>query len=252
MIHREDRDTTAVLRLEHGKASALDIELLEKMIEVLDELPESGVRSVVITGSGSIFSAGVDLFRVLDGGRAYLERFVPLLCDALEKLFTLPLPVVAATNGHAIAGGCIIVCACDYRMMAEGDGRIGVPELYVGVPFPSVALEIVRFAVGGAHFHNIVLGGKTFSAKEALRLGLVDELAPAESLLEQACAHANRLASIPREVFSLAKWQNKADAVQTIRRRSAEDDAAVTDLWLAPETAARIADYMKRTVGKRS
>ena len=80
----------------------------------------------MLTGTGTVFSAGVDLRRLTEGGRDYVQAFLPLLGDAFFKTFTFPKPLIAAVNGHAIAGGCILACACDYRIMSAGtrDGSV--------------------------------------------------------------------------------------------------------------------------------
>ena len=115
-IDRSESNGIVTLTLNHGKASALDVELLEALQHELSAAEDA--RAVVLTGSGSIFSAGVDLFRLVDGGADYVRRFFPLLRDAVRQLFAMPVPVVAAANGHAIAGGAILVYACDVRLMA--------------------------------------------------------------------------------------------------------------------------------------
>src|SRR6266508_4375168 len=166
MIERTESHGIVTLRLAHGKAAALDVELLEALDRELRAAEEA--PAVVLTGSGSIFCAGVDLFRLVDGGADYVRRFFPLLRDTMRRLFAMPRPVVAAANGHAIAGGAILVYACDLRLMAAGNGRIGTPELLVGVPFPAAALEIVRFAVPGDRLQQLVLTGRTLPADEAL------------------------------------------------------------------------------------
>src|SRR5262245_32023000 len=112
MIHREHQNGAVILRIEHGKVSALDLELLHELREALAELRKESARAVVLTGTGSSFSAGVDLYRVLQGGGDYLGRFLPSLEACLRELLEFPRPIVAAVNGHAIAGGCVIVCGC--------------------------------------------------------------------------------------------------------------------------------------------
>src|SRR5262245_25785640 len=112
MIERSEHDGIVTLRLAHGKASALDIELLEAILGELDRAAPKA-RAVVLTGTGSIFSAGVDLFRVTRDGADYVRRFLPRLSRTFRALFTFPGPVVAAVNGHAIAGGGVLVLACD-------------------------------------------------------------------------------------------------------------------------------------------
>src|SRR5262245_49723637 len=173
MIERSLSDGILTLRLAHGKASVLDIELLEALLTELSATSD-GVRAAVLTGTGSIFSAGVDLFRLTNGGPDYVGRFVPLLHRFVRTLFAFPKPVVAAVNGHAIAGGCIITLASDYRLMADGGGRIGVPELLVGVPFPIAPLEVVRFAVPRNHVQSLIYTGVTLPPHEALAAGLID------------------------------------------------------------------------------
>jgi enoyl-CoA hydratase/carnithine racemase len=106
-------DGVGVVRLVHGKVNALDLELcraIEQAMRDLDDV-DGVVRAVVVTGTGRVFSAGVDLKRVVDGGAAYVAEFLPALSGAFRSVFDLGKPVVAAVNGHAIAGGCVLAAA---------------------------------------------------------------------------------------------------------------------------------------------
>ncbi len=250
MIQREDDDGIAVLRLDHGKVSALDLELLDELDALLAELRASAPAAVVLTGTGSTFSAGVDLYRVLDGGEAYVARFLPALSRALLALFSFPRPTVAAINGHAIAGGCILACACDLKVMAAGKGRIGVPELRVGVPFPAAAFEVLRFAVPRQHLQAMTYTGRTFAPEEALDHGLVDELAPSERLRERAIEAARELASIPPETFELTKREARGPARGRIEAQGPEVDPAVAAAWSDPTIHRVIREFLDRTIGK--
>src|SRR6185295_19635139 len=140
MIELTSHDTIAVLRIQHGKANTLDLELCQALTRELEAFRQSASKALVMTGSGRIFSAGVDLRRVVDEGASYVRAFLPAMSASFETLFSLLKPVVAAVNGHAIAGGCILAAAADRRLMARDGGRIGIPELLVGVPFPVVPL----------------------------------------------------------------------------------------------------------------
>jgi enoyl-CoA hydratase len=251
MIERQDQDGIRILRLAHGKVSAMDIELGEAFTEELKAAAEATVRAVVVTGTGSSFSAGVDLFRVIKDGPAYGERFLPVLDTMLRDTLTFPKPLIAAVNGHAIAGGCILAAACDRRIMAEGNGRMGVPELVVGVPFPALPLQIVASRVTDAVFRDLVFTGRTVQADEAVKLGLVDEKCPAESLLERALAVANQLASIPAGAFALTK---EAFTTLILDRTACLSDlnARVVHAWMQPHTYDTIRAYLERTVRKNS
>jgi enoyl-CoA hydratase len=247
MIERSDNNGIVILRLAHGKASAMDLELAEALLSAIDGA--AGARAIILTGTGSIFSAGVDLFRLVNEGEPYARRFSPALIELLTGLFTIPVPVVAACNGHAIAGGCIMVAACDYRLMAAGSGRIGVPELLVGVAFPPIALEIARFGMGPQFVQEMVYTGRTVGPDEALRRGMVDEVVDPAQLEARAFAVASQLAAIPKDVFRITKMQLRRDAIE--RARALGDVVPeVEDIWAAPEAHARIREYLAKTIRK--
>ena len=248
MIHREDRDGIAVLRIEHGKANTLDMESCNAVVEAFEHAGDA--RAVVLTGAGRIFSAGVDLFRVLEEGKPYIEAFVPAMCRAFERVFVHPAPVVAAANGHAIAGGCLLVAAADQRLMAQGAARIGIPELQVGVPFPPIALEIMRSATPPQHFRTIVYRAETYEPAAALALGLIDEVVEPEALLDRALATAERLASVPADTFAITKREIRRPPMDRIRSLAQTTAQEVQAQWLEPRTLDRIRAYLDRTIPK--
>jgi enoyl-CoA hydratase len=249
MIERSQQDGILTLRLAHGKASAIDVELLDALLRELDGAAED-VRALILTGTGSIFSAGVDLFRLTEGGADYVRRFLPLLSRFVRALFAFPRPVIAAANGHAIAGGCVLVLAADVRLMAEGAGRIGLPELLVGVPFPAAALEVVRFAVPRHKVQSLVYTGRALPPQEALAAGLVDEVVPAEGLLARAQEVARQLALIPPQTYRLTKQSLRAEALERIDRAAEPQDRAALELWSAAETHDHVREYLRRTLRK--
>ncbi len=249
MIERETRGNVTVLRLAHKKASAMDLELLLALEAAIASEESSPARAVVVTGTGSIFSAGVDLFRVLDGGRAYIEQFLPALESALGKLLAFEKPLVAAINGHAIAGGCILACGADVRLLARGKATYGAPELKVGVPFPPVALELLRLGFPARHLRDAALRGRLFDVEECKEFGLVDEVVEAEELLPRAVAAAEELASFPPRAFALTKRQLRRPAVESVERASGLS-SRILDAWASTEVLAAIRAYVDRTLKK--
>jgi enoyl-CoA hydratase len=249
MIDLKIKSGIAVLTLRHGKASALDIELCEALKTQFEALRDADVRAIVLTGHGNIFSAGVDFLRLSAGGGDYARKFLPALDRMFDAVFFHPKPVVAAINGHAIAGGCVLACCADRRIMAPGKGRIGVTELLVGVPFPPFAFEVMRFAVPRPHLSSLMFGGATYDAEVALQRGLIDDIADPEALLADAIAAAEKLAALSPPAFALTKTQLRQDAAERLAH-AAETDKLATDIWAAPETLDYVRDYVALTLKK--
>jgi len=252
MVKLSTENAIAYLTLSHPPANALDLEFMQAILDGIVEAEASDARALVVTGERNVFSAGADLFRVLEEGSDYIDRAGPTMSSVFERLFRFPKPTVAAVNGHAIAGGNIIACACDYRIASSGEHRIGFSELAVGVPFPTWALEIVRFAVGAQHVRDLTLMARTMMVDEALRVGMVDEVVPPEELMDRAARAAERMARIPADTFRLTKAALIAPAVERAERLGAEHDREVARLWSSEPVHHAIREFLKRTVGKDS
>ncbi|HEX6163838.1 MAG TPA: enoyl-CoA hydratase/isomerase family protein [Vicinamibacterales bacterium] len=249
MIERKDVGGIRTLKLAHGKVSAMDIELGEALTQEMEAAKDPSVKAVILTGSGSSFSAGVDLFRVIKDGPDYGRRFLPVLDNFLLAALTLPKPMIAAINGHAIAGGCILAATCDYRIMTEGSGRIGIPELAVGVPFPALPLQIMAARVADGPLRDLVYTGRTVLVDEAKAMGLIDEKCPAGMLIDQATEAAERLAKIPAGAFALTKEAFYAPILERTSLLKPMNDRVV-DAWLQPHTYETIRKYLDRTIKK--
>ncbi|HYY38651.1 MAG TPA: enoyl-CoA hydratase/isomerase family protein, partial [Xanthobacteraceae bacterium] len=212
MIELTERDGVLLLRLAEGKANAMSLEFCDALTARFAAL--SRERAVVLTGTGHIFSAGVDLKRLVEGGAAYVRKFLPALSTMLATVFSHPAPVVAAINGHAIAGGCVLACAGDRRLMLRDGGRIGVTELLVGVPFPPVAMEIMRCATAPQFLADAIFSGATYMPSEAAERGWVNDVIEEErALLDRAIAAAGALAALPPAAFALTKRQTRQQAL---------------------------------------
>jgi enoyl-CoA hydratase len=252
MIDLKTEGGIAVVTIAHGKANALDVELCEGLTKCFDSVRESDARAVVVTGQGRMFSAGVDLVRLSAEGSHYVRNFLPALHRLYDAVFFHPKPVVAAINGHAIAGGCVLVCCADRRIMARGGGRIGVTELLVGVPFPALPFEVVRFAVPARYLPEFLFGGTAYESDAALQRGWVDEVVPPEALMDRAMAAAHQLAALAPAAFAQTKKQLRQEVGERVANARATTDEAVTDIWAAPQTLDYVRDYVARTLKKPS
>lgn len=235
MITVVDHEGVAVVTLERGKANALDLELCVELTETIEELD----GPIVLTGAGRMFSAGVDLDRLGDGGPAYVDAFLIQLTAAFRAVFDHPAPVVAAVNGHAIAGGCILAAAADVRLMSAG--TIGLAEMAVGVPLPVPAMEIMRHVLG-SRLQAWVLDARAATPDEAAEVGLIDLVCSPDDLLDRAVATAQRLGKIPASTFALTKRQLHAPVARAIEAGSALD-AEATALWSSDEVLGAVAAF---------
>lgn len=238
MIELERHGDVALLTLAHGKVNALDRELVGALLAAFDEVEEAG--AVVVTGHGSVFSAGVDLVRIDAEGADYLADFLAHLDALFRRLLLFPRPVVAAVNGHALAGGWVIACAADVRVAAAGRATVGVTELAVGVPFPRSAFEAFRLATPPPLAASLALRARRVPIAEAAALGMVDELVPPDSLLSRSLELAAEMAPMPSAAIEITKHQLRAGALGS----SEEDVAETFRHWNAPQTRQRIRAFL--------
>jgi enoyl-CoA hydratase len=249
MIELTATDGVRILRMAHGKANALDLEFARALADAF-KAEAREPAPLVITGTGRIFSAGVDLPRIVREGDAYIVGFLAALDECFVRLFELEKPVVAAVNGHAIAGGCIISSACDVALMVDEGATIGVPELAVGVPFPPLPLEVMRHAIGTAGTQRLAISCENLTPRAAQQAGLVQRLVKPDRLMPEAIAEAQRLGKVPARTFALVKRQLRSPAIQAVRAQ-ASHNKEVTKEWLSPEVKAAIQRFIDKTLKAR-
>lgn len=176
----------------------------DMMAWLLERLGSAGGEPVMLTGTGDAFSAGLNLKEVLALDAEGASTFLGLLERCTSALYQYPGPTVALVNGHAIAGGCVLALACDYRVATDdARARIGLNEVALGVRFPARVMRIVRGRVPGAHHMPVILGAQLFSPQAALAHGLVDAIAA--DARAAAGARLAELAALPAGAYAAAK-----------------------------------------------
>jgi enoyl-CoA hydratase len=237
--------TTAVMSLASDKVNALDRAVLREIssfVEYCEQDPEIG--ALVVTGEGSVFSAGLNVSEVLGNEKSYTDLLLDDLNEALIRLFRCPKPTVAAINGAAIAGGCILAATCDKRLIAA-EARIGVTELQVGVSFPIVAVELLRYTCG-SRAEQLILDAALLDADEACRSGLVHQSVPRSELHGAAMAAAEKLASFDAGAYALAKASTRRAALSAMEDEgSGLLDPQVRDHWKDDRTRASLERLLK-------
>ena len=227
-----------LLTLDRPPANAEDETLLADLGAALaDADAEPRVRAVVLTGAGKFFSGGFDLVAPRRDDAA-AGRLRALFRDTHLRLLALPKPTIAMVRGHAIAGGLVLALACDYRLGLDGDYRIGLNEVAIGSSYPRIAFEIVRLRLTHARASELLLGAALYPAAQAIRLGIVDELLPAETLETTVFRRAARLGAFPREAYAHTKAALVGDAVARVLAETPEEAARATAVWTSPESRA--------------
>lgn len=246
MFTTEILQSVIVLRMNRPPVQAMDLEFCRGLADQLDEIEQSPPGAVLLTGSGRVFSAGVDLKRLVAEPPGYVDDFLPALRRLFRTAWEFPPPLVVAINGAALAGGCVLAGCGDWRVLSQA-AVIGMPESRVGLPLPAEGIEITRAAVGERTLPRIVGRGEKWSGDAAIEAGLADELAGPAELEAVAMEHARRLAESDPAVFRLGKQQVRHFVSARIDEHHARFGRQVQGHW----KSERIRDAVRRFVAER-
>jgi|AntRauTorckE6833_2_1112554.scaffolds.fasta_scaffold00126_36 enoyl-CoA hydratase len=211
ILKSNTKQQTAFITISRPKAmNALNAAFFEEMDLLLDDLADNKeLRAVVITGEGKAFAAGADIAEMSEMYARQGEAFSNTGQKVFNKIVAFPVPVIAAVNGYALGGGCELATACDIRI-ASTKAMFGQPEAGLGlIPGYSGTQRLPR-TIGKADAAYLLFTGETITADEALRIGLVQKVVEADSLLEEATKVAEKIAAKgPEAIKTLKKTLNE-------------------------------------------
>ncbi|MEY2571680.1 MAG: enoyl-CoA hydratase, partial [Acidimicrobiaceae bacterium] len=205
--------------------NAITHDALEELHGALTKA-EGEAGSVLLVGRPGKFSAGFDL-SVMTAGDEPMRTLVTAGAGLLMRLFTYPLPVVAACTGHALAAGALVLLASDQRIGVEGAFKIGLNEVAIGMPLPHFAIELARYRMPPSRFDSVLLG-EVFAPADAVAAGYLDRVVAPDDLLADAKATADRLAELRRGAVSRSKLVAREAIADAIGARLEADMAQVT------------------------
>ncbi len=231
------RDNIALLSLKNAPVNALDLEFSRQLESFISGVKNSQkISALVLTGEQNTFCAGLNLKKVPLYSPAEQKEIIASFNRLLYELYSLPLPTIAAINGHAIAGGLILAVACDYRIGVNANFKMGLTEAKVGVPFPVVAMELAKGEVSKSFFRRMVLSGENINQNQALQEGLLDELCPVNSLLEKSLKKAADLSSMPAQSYKQIKFALKSDALAKMKASLSGENDLLFNNWLSADS----------------
>ena len=236
-ITRNERVVT--LTLARGKVNAINPQLIRELQTTLDDLEKDrDIRAIILTGAGKFFSFGFDVPELLSFDRSAFRMFLNAMTSLKIRLFLYPKPIIAAINGHATGGGCMLVITGDYRIMVTGNAKIALNEMNLAVPVFASTAAILEFIIGRHNTEKFLYDGLMLTAEEVYPLGLINQLSTPETLVADAQNKAREFAAKDPIAFAGMKKllrQPVADAVFPREKQSIED---FMDAWFGEAAQA--------------
>jgi enoyl-CoA hydratase/carnithine racemase len=241
----EAKDSTAVVRIDRPPANAMSPELVEEIIAVTGDLAASEPEAVVIVGRDGFFSAGLDLNLVPTLDAAGQAEMIMGINRMVAAWYGFKRPVVGAINGHAIAGGIVLALCADYRVGSK-EGKLGLTEARVGVPYPANAIAVVKAELSPPAARYLVLRAHLVEPPEALELGLVDALADPNDVLDRALEMAAELGDMPSDAYETVKLQMRGPALAAMRQAVESGTDPLAQGWVSTETDSAATAAIRR------
>lgn len=250
-IQVSKNENYAIVQLDRGTSNALNLEMFQELIQVFEALQQDNeVKGVVLAGKGNFFSAGLDVIELYNYDEAKIELLFEALFKTMKTLISFSKPLVAAVNGHAPAGGCILAICADYRIMAEGKFRIGLNEVPVGIIMPPFIFETYAYWLGKGKAAKFVLEGKLCSTEEALNAGLVDEVLPQEEVLAASIEKVKFYTKFSANTWSKSKLNMRKSLIAGFASFDKQVKQDLLAQWWSDETRGILGALVERLTKK--
>jgi enoyl-CoA hydratase/carnithine racemase len=240
-VFRTDHDGISRVAIRRGKVNAFNDNVIGELSGTFGELAlDASVRAVILTGTGKFFSFGFDIPQFLGYDRERFTRYLLNFTRLYRDIFLHPKPVVAALNGHTIAGACMIATSCDYRIMVSGKARISLNEINFGSSVFAGSVEMLKLLVGHRTAETFLSSGAMYSAEEALRMGLVDRVVSEDDLEAEAERVAREYAAKDPEAFRSIKGLLRREVAERMERAERASIEEFVNIWYSEKTWARL------------
>jgi len=236
-IRMEKEGGFARIILARGKVNALNEKVVDELTGALRSLAgDTGVKALILTGQGKFFTFGFDIPEFLSYPREDFLRYLTKFTDLYTEIFLYPKPVIAALNGHTIAGGCMLAIACDYRIMVAGKARMALNEINFSSSLFAGSVEMMKFWMGHREAERAILSGAMYSAEEALKLGLIDEVVSEDQLPEAVRRIAGQYASKDPAAFASIKILSRQAVAEVMRAKERQSLLEFVNIWYSENT----------------
>lgn len=221
-IHYELDADVAILRIDDGKANALDPSIIDALRSGLRRA-EKEAAAVLLTGRSGRFSAGFNLGVLQAGGPDVARGLVGAGAELAVQIARHPNPVVIACNGHALAMGAVLLLAADLRIGTSGDFKIGFNEVAIGMAAPVFLVEFARERLSKRHLQRATVQSEIYSPESSLDAGFLDRVVAPDDLFSTALEESRRLAQLPRAAFARTRGLVRREVLERIEETLAGD-----------------------------
>lgn len=246
MLERLDHNGIVELRLARAPVNALNLDLLNALQQAIEAAPDQGARALILSGRAGLFSAGLDLPWLLQQDITQVEATWAAFIGTCRALASSPLLSVAAIGGHSPAGGAVLGLYCDQRIMAQGDYRIGLNEVAVGLFVPEAIQYALRRLIGIRQAERLLLSGAMIPATRAHQIGLVDELVAADAVVPRALEGLQTLLQLPQTAQQITRRIARQDLIDSITDPARIDLPAFLQSWRNPQTQTTLQTVVAR------
>jgi len=230
------QENYVIAQLNRGKANPMNRQMIQELTELVHELTHNfEAKGLIITGKEHYFSAGLDLVELFQFNPQEMEDFWKDFSKMMLALASFPKPLIASITGHSPAGGCILALCADYRVMAEGNYRIGLNEVPVGIIVPHHILALYAFWIGNKNAYQNLMEGKLLLPQEALQSELVDDVVPLEDVLTKAEAKMKHYLSFDAVTWQKTKMHLRKDLIKALDVSSTDSFKETLEHWWSPE-----------------
>lgn len=198
-LELKEKKGVGIIRINRPPANAINCEMVDELFDMIDRIvSKDDIKAIIITGEAGFFVGGADIKMMQEhmghNLPSFIEAYTVHLQRAFNKIEEIPKPVIAAINGHAMGGGCELTLACDFRFMAKGKAKIGLPEVKLGILPGAGGLQRLPRLIGKAKAMEMIIKGSLLSAEEALEVGLVHKVFDLSELFDQTVKYAADMA----------------------------------------------------------
>nr|VFK60322.1 MAG: Enoyl-CoA hydratase/carnithine racemase [Candidatus Kentron sp. TUN]VFK63389.1 MAG: Enoyl-CoA hydratase/carnithine racemase [Candidatus Kentron sp. TUN]VFK69741.1 MAG: Enoyl-CoA hydratase/carnithine racemase [Candidatus Kentron sp. TUN] len=240
MLNIIDHDSIREIQLNHPPVNALRAPLINALRHAVDNARDAGAKALMLSGIPGYFSVGLDIAHQMQQDQEAANLVFHEIFSVMRSIGNSRLPVVAAMEGHAVGGGAMMGILCDYRVMAEGEFKIGLPEVHVGLPIPPIMYRIVSRLVGPRLAERLCMEGRMVEPAEAERIGLVDEVVPQEKVKEVALSWCQRIVKLPSRAMHLTRAASRTEIATLLATFGWEELDELAAGWSGEETQAAL------------